>query len=727
MVAGFLARVGGFSARHRWWVLACWCVVIAGLVVAAVAFSRPFTDEFRIRDLPSLQTLSDVEEQFGGSSSGQVVFSAPEGARLTDAAAATVRTLSADLAAVPGVVNAPDPFTEDTGMLSPDGRIGSLPVTVSGDVTAATEQGIERAVERARGEDLQVEVSSGLVPVDEDGHGELIGIVLALIVLLVTFGSLVAAGMPLVTAVLGLVAGTAAIEVATAFTTLHTTATVLATLLGLAVGIDYSLFVVARHRRHLQEGMRVQESIARANGTAGTAVFFAAMTVVVALSGLAVVKIDFLTAMGLCGAAAVLIAMLMALTLTPALLALAGGRVLSRRQRRAPRSTRAGGEAARRWAELTGRHPVLFVVASVVLLGVVAAPVVSLRVGLPTDGSYPESSSARRAYDLMAEGFGDGINGPVVVVASYPSGEPDDASVAAVGARLAEVDDVAAVSPAQVQGRTAVFTVLPEGGPTSSTTRDLVHRLRADGTADGLRSSPTVLVTGQTAVDIDISDRVAEALPLYLGLVSAFSFVLLLLVFRSLVIPLKAIVSFALSLGASLGAVVAVFQWGWFAGPVGAVPGPLLSFLPVIVTGVLFGLSMDYEMFLVSGIHERRVHGEAPRAAVTGGFGTGARVVVAAALIMVGVFAGGAQPGDPTAQPIAFALAVGVLLDAFVVRLTLVPAVLAMCGSGAWWLPRRLDRILPHVDLEGAGLRPASPAGAVDADGPRPGVTTAPR
>jgi RND superfamily putative drug exporter len=388
--------------------------------------------------------------------------------------------------------------------------------------------------------------------------------------------------------------------------------------------------------------------------------------------------------------------MLMALTLTPALLSFAGRRVVGRRFRRP------AVRFAPRWAGLVVRHRVLAVLLSVVLLGALAVPVLSMRLGLPNDGDDPSGTSDRAAYDLIAEGFGPGANGPLLVLATIDGGS----SAGQVADRLGRLPDVARVLPAGVRADEALFTLLPASGPSDAATATLVAELR--------RPFPgaTLLVTGQTAVAIDISAHLRAALPLYLALVAGFAFLLLMVVFRSVLIPLKAVLSFLLSLGAALGATVAVFQWGRLGDLFGVDPaGPLLSFLPTIVIGVLFGLSMDYEMFLVSGMHEEHRRGAGDREAVVDGFGRGAKVVVAAALIMIGVFGGGVAGGSPVTRPIAFALAAGVLVDAFVVRLVLVPAAISLFGRAAWWLPRRLGRIMPAIDVEGAALEPVTTPG----------------
>lgn len=668
-MTALLAKVGGFGARRRWWVLTAWIVVLFVAVIGAVKFSQPTQSDFQISGLQSITTLDRIDADFAtadeGSGNGKVVFAAPTGDTLTAADLRAVASLRAALKAVPGVTDVADPVKT--------ARVGYLAVSFTGQTAdQPTEDGVAAAVAGARGTHLQIEATETLAPPKEPSSNQLIGIILAFVVLAVTFGSLLAAGLPLLTALLGLGIGVGSIYAATSFIDLNATAPTLAILLSLAVGIDYTLFIVNRHRQQVLDGMEVRASIPEAMRSAGAAVFFAAATVVIALAGLAVVRIGFLTQMGVAAAFGVVVAMLIALTLTPALLAIIGNRAVGRRTRR-KHATRQR-KPAHAWATTVSRHPILFGLGSLVVLGVLAIPAASMHLGLPNAGQDPAASTDRRAYDLMAAGFGPGVNGPILVLSTQST--PDDA------ARLKAVDGVATVIPSGTKGSESLYTVIPRTGPSDSATEALVKRLRT--------ISPDLQVSGETAVAIDISTRLADALPVYLGLIALFAFLILLLAFRSILIPLKATLSFLLSLGATLGCVVAVFQWGWL-GSLFKVdpPAPLLSFLPILIIGVLFGLSMDYEMFLVSGMRERHLAGDAPRTAVIDGYAQSAKVVVAAALIMVGVFGNGVFAGSGTIRPIAFGLATGVLVDAFVVRLTLVPAVMTLFGKAAWWFPSR--------------------------------------
>jgi putative drug exporter of the RND superfamily len=503
-------------------------------------------------------------------------------------------------------------------------------------------------------------------------------------------------------------------------------------MIGLAVGIDYTLFILTRHRTQLASGMDPEESAARAVGTAGSAVVFAGLTVVIALSGLAVVGIPFLTVMGVGAAGTVLVAVLVALTLLPALLGFAGKRLApepgSRTARReladAQETTGAGGSLGARWTRLVTRRPLLTVLLVVAGLAVLAVPAPQLRLALPDNSTAAPDSPERQAYDLISENFGPGLNGPLVVLVEGLDPATAQQSVGLVAGAVGGtptgtpgqfeggLDDVAFAQPSLLpDGTTAIVTVIPESGPQEEATNALVADLRDLAPELEQRTGADLAVTGQTAVAIDVSDRLGKALLPFALVVVGLALILLLLVFRSILVPVKAAIGFLLSVAASFGAVVAVFQWGWFGDLLGVpATGPVISFLPVILMAVLFGLAMDYEVFLVSRMREEYVQGAAPRDAVVTGARHAARVVVAAALIMFSVFASFVTIDDVIVKAIAFGLAVGILIDAFLVRMTLVPAVLALLGRSAWWLPRRLDRLLPDLDVEGTRLGPVHPA-----------------
>ncbi|WP_051478834.1 MMPL family transporter [Arthrobacter sp. H5] len=598
-------------------------------------------------------------------------------------------------------------------------------------VTPETRQAVQDAANAATDAGVNIFYSKEIVQDISDifGAAEIIGLLVAAIVLIVMLGTLVAAGLPLLMAVVGVGVGVGVTFALTGVIEMSSISPVLALMLGLAVGIDYSLFIVNRHRTQLLRGLPLDESIGRAAGTAGNAVLFAGITVIIALAALAVPGLPFLTMLGLSAAGTVAASVLVALTLTPALLGFIGTRIVSKRRwaKAATASEDAAqqhadhdAEAGRGWGGFVTRRRILTVVAGVVALGVVALPALDLRVGLPDGGSEPADSTAYQAYSLVGEKFGEGTNGPLLVVGALPE-TADDAERTDlqldVADRLADVPDVTAAVPASVSGdgRTAIYQVIPEEGPASESTEQLVRDLRAQAAEIESETGVGISVTGQTAANIDVSAKLMEAMPLYLGIVVGLSLVLLLLVFRSILVPLIATGGFLLSLLASFGATVAIYQWGWLGDFFGVTnPGPILSFLPIILIGVLFGLAMDYQMFLVSGMRESYVHGSSARSAVRIGFSHGARVVTAAAIIMVSVFAGFVFSHLTMVRPIGFGLAFGVLLDALVVRMTLIPAAMHLLGRHAWWLPRWLDRILPDVDVEGARLESGLAPPAID-------------
>jgi RND superfamily putative drug exporter len=542
------------------------------------------------------------------------------------------------------------------------------------------------------------------------GITEGLGVVLALLVLVLTFGSVVAAGMPVVTAVTGVGVTMAGILTAAALTDINGSTPTMALMIGLAVGIDYGLLIVSRHRAHLSRGMDVAESVSQAVATAGSAVIFAGSTVVIALCGLVVARIPFLTVMGVAGAAAVAMAVAVALTAVPALLTLAGERLRPRRGSRPAR--RAAPEAGRglgaRWVALATRAPALTVVLVVAGLLVMAVPAKDLALGLPDNGSKAPGSEPRVTYDLVSREFGPGFNNPLLVTTDIIRTRHPIAVMDRLGDDIAAMDGVRAVALTTPNRKAdlGIAQVVPDAGQTSPATARLVREIRAHRAVLERRHGISDLqVTGQTAVTIDVSDRLSGALPPFAVLVVGLSLVLLTIVFRSIAVPVKATLGYLLSVGASFGAVAAVFEWGWLSDALNvASVGPVISFLPILLMGVLFGLAMDYEVFLVSRMREEYVRAGDAHHAISAGFTASGRVVAAAAVIMISVFAAFVPHADANVKPVALGLAVGVFVDAFLVRMTLVPAVLALLGERAWWLPASLRRGLPSLDVEGSGL-----------------------
>ncbi|HLV03499.1 MAG TPA: MMPL family transporter [Actinomycetaceae bacterium] len=581
---------------------------------------------------------------------------------------------------------------------------GQLDPEVTAEVQRIGDTLAEHGIEVNYSAEIVSDISSIL------GPAEVVGVAVAVVVLLVLLGSLLAAGLPLLTALVGVGVGVGGAMALSGVVEMTSVTPALALMLGMAVGIDYALFILNRHRMQLAEGMDLRESIALATGTAGNAVTFAGATVVIALAALGITGIPFLGVMGVVAAATVVVAVLAAITLTPALLSFLGHRVLPERQR-ARLARKNGDSATRGWAAAVQRRPWLAVVGVAVIAGVLAIPATQLRLGLPDGSQEPADSTAYRTYDLIRDNFGAGANGPVIAVATLDAPLADEAALTDLQLDIAEdlldVDGVRYVVPfgASEDGDTLAFQLMPAEGPGEEATVELVDRLIADQDELGAAHGVEVGYTGQTVANIDVSAQLGDALPVYLLVVVGLSLVLLLLVFRSLWVPLLASLGFLLTVVASFGAVVAVYQLGHLSMLFGVnEPGPVLSFLPIILIGVLFGLAMDYQVFLVSAMREMHVHGTDARTAVVTGFNQSARVVTAAAIIMVSVFGGFIFAELAMIRPIGFGLAFGVLVDAFLVRMTLTPAVLSLLGEKAWWLPRRLDRALPNVDVEGAKL-----------------------
>ena len=616
---------------------------------------------------------------------------------------------------------------EDFRVVSADGSTAIATVMFNkplSEVEVSTRTAVADAISAEPISGVDVEFSIDLMQSLEGlmGPGEIIGLVIAAIVLIVMLGSLVAAGLPLLTALIGVGIGALGTLALASVIEMSSTTPTLGVMLGLAVGIDYSLFILHRHRKQLKAGMDVRQSIALANGTSGNAVFFAGLTVMIALIALNLTGIGFLGVMGNVAAGSILIAVLAALTFTPAMSSLIGMKALSRKERKklaAPAGaegnttathaddTASSAPAKEVWA---AKHPVWASIVSVVILGILALPLGSMRLGLPDGSSEAVDSTQYRAYQLTAEEFGAGANGAITAVVTTSkkiTGDDLTKLQSELATEFMSVDNVTAtvVGGTSEDGRGILFAVQPTDGPASASTEQVVRDLRALEPELKANFDSELGVTGMAAVNIDISKKLSDALPLYLGVVLLLSILLLILVFRSILLPIVASAGFLLTVLASLGAVVAVYQLGW-AGDVFGVhdPGPILSFLPTLLIGILFGLAMDYQLFIATGIREAYVHGDTARAAITHGVRAGRAVVIAAAIIMISVFGSFAFSHISTIKPMGFGLAIGVLFDAFLVRLLLVPAVLRMFGKAAWWIPKWLDRIMPDMDVEGAKL-----------------------
>ncbi|WP_103351460.1 MMPL family transporter [Amycolatopsis sp. CA-128772] len=707
-MATFLYRLGRFSFRRKALVAAVWAAVLVALGLGALTLSGQLSNSVTIPGTESQRAIDQLTEKFpqanAGGATARVVIEAPAGTTVTDAKGkAAVEALVGQLKTAPKVVAVVDPFQARS--ISPDQRVALAQVSYGAkayELTDGDRQALLDTANAGRAAGFTVEFGGDAVQgVPATGATEGLGVAVAAVVLIITFGSLLAAGIPLLTALIGVGTGMAGIFLASGFLELNSNTPILALMIGLAVGIDYALFIVSRYRHELSIGRDPEEAAGRATGTAGSAVVFAGLTVIIALAGLTVVGIPFLGQMGVAAAVTVAIAVLIALTLLPAILGFAGARVAGGRirLRRKPIETTHG----ERWARFVARHRIPVLLVALAGMAVVALPALSMQLGLPNDSTAAPESTQKKAYDIASRSFGEGSNGPLLVVVDVSASANRQAALGQAAAAIQKLPDVAAVTPPRVNqtGDTALLTVIPKSGPSSTQTEDLVSAIRTEsGSLDAKLS-----VTGQTAANIDVSEKLSDAMLPYLALIVGLAFVLLMLVFRSVVVPLKATIGFLGSVAATFGAVVAVFQWGWLTDLLGvASTGPIMSMLPILLIGVLFGLAMDYQVFLVTRMREEHVHGAEPQEAMVTGFRHGARVVVAAALIMISVFAGFILAESSLIQSIGFALAFGVLVDAFVVRMTLVPAVMSLLGRGAWWLPKWLDRVLPDVDVEGEKL-----------------------
>jgi uncharacterized membrane protein YdfJ with MMPL/SSD domain len=719
-MARYLHRLGGWAFDNRWKVLGAWVLVLVVVGACAAAFAGETNDEFTVPGTES-QTAQDLlEEKFPAASgaTARMVFEAPAGETLAEPEnqAAIEQSLAA-AAKAEDVEAVTDPFKDRT--ISQDGRIAFADVIYpvpADEISDTAADQLEASADPARAAGLEVDFGGGIVFDESETNSEAVGIIVAFVILSITLGSLLAAGMPILTAVLGVAIGLTGLTALTDVFAISETAPILATMLGLAVGIDYALFIISRHRQNIADGLNPHDAAALAVATAGSAVVFAGTTVIIALVGLLVVNIPFLTVMGMAAAGTVAFAVLIALTLVPALLGFAGDRItrLNRVVGFRMARPRRGEKMSTRWATFVTSRPAPVLATGLVLMLAAAIPALNLRLGLPDDGSQPESNTERKAYDRLTEGFGPGFNATLTAVVDAPGLPRDDqirlAQQLANGLR--DYPGVAAISePTQnFTHEVTVVTVIPTTSPTSDETKDLVTALR--GEADRIREQTGInaYVTGTTALNIDTSDSLSTAMPRYIIVVVGLALILLTAVFRSVLVPIKAAVGFLLTIATAMGVVVWIFQDGNLSDLFGvSVPAPIISFLPILLIGILFGLAMDYEVFLVSRMREAYVHsGDARRSVITG-FGQSGRVVTAAALIMFGVFGAFVLSDDPITKSIGVSLAVGVLADAFIVRMTLVPAVMALLGDRAWSLPPWLDRHLPNLDIEGEGLTAPEP------------------
>ncbi|HET6988625.1 MAG TPA: MMPL family transporter [Kribbella sp.] len=739
----FLDRLGRGAARHHWFVIGGWLVLVVGLFVLRSAFGGTYVNNYTVPGSESSAGLNILNKDFAtaGGYSGSIVFHAKTGTVSEQSEA--VKTSMAAVAKLPDVVSAVDPLaTSQTAYISKDGTIVNAPVSFSvvpASLDSTYVDKLDAAVEPARAAGLEVEYGGGAGQIGkqaDDALSEAIGLALALLLLFLMFRSIVASGLPLLAAIFSVGGGLAILGLLAAVKDFPVSAPTVATLLGLGVAIDYGLFMVSRHREQLDDGTGVEDSVGRTESTSGAAILVAGGTVVIAILGLYVSGVPFVGALGLSSAIVVAVTVLAALTLIPALLGLAKFMVLNRKDRhhlaeereveagladeRAVAEHRAEEHARRdikheqsafaRWGRRVSDKPWPYGIVATLVLLVLAIPLFSMNLGQLDAGTDPPQDSSRKAYDLVAQGFGPGANGPLTVVVQLPSESSTDKQTLLTGltSTLQKTAGVAAVQPATTNsaGTTAIITVIPTTSPSSAETEDLVNRIRDDVLAG--QQEPTYVV-GTTAGYVDFTEKVAGRMLWLIGAVVLLAFLLLTVAFRSLLIGIKAAILNLLSVGAAYGVIVAVFQWGWGSSLVGIDEKvPIPSFVPMLMFAIVFGLSMDYEVFLLSRVHEAWIATKDSHRAVAIGIGATARVITTAAAIMIVVFLSFVLDDDPTVKMLAVGMAVAVLIDASIVRMVLVPSVMTLLGDRAWWLPGWLDRIVPDIQLEG-GPPPAPP------------------
>jgi len=706
-----LYRIGHFAGRHPWRVLAAWMILAASAVLLNNAAGGAPDESFSLPGAESQRAADAIEEKFPQETlyTSNVIFHLEDGITKPEAKTAIDDAVS-QLAEGDHVVDVSNPYDARGPTVSEDGTTAFATVAYDTQEIGVEEfDAADAATEVVRDAGVQVEYDGGLgyAKGDAEPGSEKIGILVAVIVLAVAFGSLVAMSLPIIVALVAILIGVSTIGFLSGLVAVPEIASIVGLMLGLGVGIDYALFILARHRQNLESGTPVPEAVGQANATAGLSVLFAGTTVIVAIAGLQVSGVPMMTMMGWASAVMVAITMLAAITLLPALLGLVGRKVNSARipfikQRPAydPESK------SSRWAARVVARPVRYGVIAAVVLGVLAAPVFSMRLGFADAGNDGASTTTRKAYDLVADAYGPGTNGPLAVV--LETNGADDAKGVAndVASALKHDAGIASVEEPvfNEDGSLAIVSVTPTTGPQDAKTSELLAQLREDVLPGAIGDSEVVAsVTGSTAITDDVSSRLQERMPWFLGAVIGLSFLVLMLVFRSVLVPLKAALLNVLGVGAAYGVIVAMFQWGWGASLIGVHEQvPIMPLAPMLMFAILFGLSMDYEVFLLSRVREHYLRHRNPNRAIVEGVGSTARVITSAALIMISVFAAFILSTDVTTKMFGVGLSVAVLLDVTLVRMVLVPAAMSLLGHRAWWLPAWLDRRLPVIDLEGA-------------------------
>ncbi|MEQ8833267.1 MAG: MMPL family transporter [Miltoncostaeaceae bacterium] len=711
---GALASLARACARHAWRTITVWILLIVAIFAATATVGGTLVDEFTIPNSDAQRAQDLLEERFASRSgeAATMVFAVPSGSLEDPESRRAVEAALDSARANPSVVGVGDPFAGEDGALSQDGRIARAEVQFDQPGFEVPASSVDSFQEDARaaveGSPPEVEFTGAVIQASQEpasSTSELLGLLAAIVILIFMLGGLIAAGLPIVLALVSVSLGIALLTLAAALTNFNTITPVVATMLGLGVGIDYALFIVTRFRQGIHDGLSGPDAAAVAASTAGRAILFAGVTVAVSISSLAVIGLDFITKLGLGAAITVVTAVLAAVTLLPAILSLLGPRIDRLKvpfvKANIDSEEARSGTPMARWAGWVTRHAAACTVGVLAVLILLAIPVASIQLGASDAGSSPPQTTTRKAYDLLAEGFGAGFNGPLLLAVDQPAGS-DAADRLVTG--LEQVPGIAFVAPPLVNeaGDTAVITAFPTSAPQDRETQELVELLRSDVVDEALVGTGAVAyVGGSTAAFEDISKRIFERMPWFLLAVIGITFLLLSMAFRSIVVAIKAALTTLLSVTAAFGVVVAVFQWGWMQGLIGLDrTGPIESFVPVIVFAIVFGLSMDYEVFLVSRIREEYTLGHGARPAIIRGMSAIGRVVVAAALIMSVVFLAFLLGEDRIIKEFGLALGLAVLIDAFLTRLTLVPAIMHLADERMWYMPRWLDRVLPRLTIE---------------------------
>lgn len=706
-----LYKLGRWSAVNRLKMIAAWILILGILITLGLTFKGETTNKLSIPGTESQDAVDMLNKEFpsGNSGSIQVIFKAPQGQTLEDekikeAIVSFIDASKKDTA----VMAAIDPYSGRT--ISQDKRIGyaNLYYSVPADqVTEASKDRILSNVDITKKAGIQTELG-GTVAFETVGGGhssEAIGLLMAYLILGITFTSMIAAGLPILTAIIGVISGMMIVQFGSGFISVSSVSSSLALMLGLAVGIDYALLIISRVRQEAGKGINVKEAIAMATATAGSAVIFAGITVMIALLGLAILNIPFLTMMGAAAALTVFFTVCVAITLVPAMLSLMGNRIIPKRK--TTKEKKRSANIFGKWSRFVSRFPVYVILGCMLLIGTISYPTLHMKTGFPDNGTKSEDTTERRGYDLLAEGFGPGFNGPIMVVVHAAQSDIAKKVAGIVGNDFKSVDHVVRVSPPNFNpsGTVGILSVIPSDGPTSDQTVDLVKSLRKHTRELESQYKAEILLTGQSVMNIDVTDKLNAALPVFIATIVGLGLVILAIVFRSILVPIKAVVGFLFTIFSSLGTVVFVFQDGHLNDLFGVSNvGPILNFLPVILVGIIFGLAMDYQVFLVTRIREDYAHSGDARNSIITGMEHNGPVVTAAGLIMITVFSSFIFTDDQVVKSMGLALAAGVLVDAFIVRMTLVPAIMSLMGKSAWYLPKWLDRMLPNVDFEGESL-----------------------